>query len=103
VKEQTDGISTPMTTVIVLLWDMTSLSQDGSTNLTSDTASHPRRKQSLCHKVFIVLTTDRPTSSIPIVIEPRDGRKVINLYHTIHFRRPPNKTQIKSKLHQNKK
>ena len=45
-KEQTDGISRPVTVVIVLLWDMTSLSQDDSINLTNDTASHPRRKQS---------------------------------------------------------
>jgi hypothetical protein len=102
VKEQADSINTPVTIITVLLWDKTSLSQDDSTNLTSDTASHLRRKQSLWYKVFIVLTTDRPASSIPIVRELGDCRKTINHRHTIRFQRPPNKTQIKSKLHQNK-
>jgi len=55
VKENMNGISTPVKIVIVLLWHMTSLSQDGSTNLTSDTASHARRKQSLDTKYLLFL------------------------------------------------
>jgi hypothetical protein len=46
-KEKMDDISKSVKMVTVLLWDMTSLPQDGSTNLIGDTASHPGRKQSL--------------------------------------------------------